>query len=341
MRSFIAKTALFFTPLYILFAIYVATDVFKVIYHYNPYCTDYYYVLVNRAYGSTMTYINQNPKYHYDSFIWGNSRSLFYEIDTWKKYLPKGSVCMHFDESGGSISGIRNKIAFVDKNMGSIKNALLVIDTDLLSYSDPPNKYYVIEPPVLKGNNLIDIIDFQVQHFKTFLNPTFLMALTDYNLFKIFRPYMAQYIIFDDHSLYIPQYNEYQKTTVEDRISKGNYYNAERMKLFEGFQKPGTYSTEIIGDKELSCFKDIKAIFDKHKTSYKVVISPLYDQIKLNRKTYSILCSIFGKDHVYDFSGPNKWNKDYHNYYENSHYRPIVSAEIMDIIYRTKKITEK
>ena len=330
MKHFLVKITTFCLPLFILAIIYIITDVFKVIYHYDPYYTDSDYIGVNMAYGSTVTYINQNPKYHYDSFIFGNSRSQFYEIDTWKKYLPKESVCMHFDESGGSISGVRDKVAFIDKNGGCLNNALLVFDPLLLSRLEQKNGYLGITPPVLKNNR--NVINFHVQHFKAFLTPKFLVALADYNMFGIFRPYM-KYLIKDGHSTYIPKYNERQQTLAENKISKGIYYDAAHMKDFEGRQKPGTYSPEELDIEEIECLREIKDLFDKHKTSYKIVISPMYDQIKLNRSVYNTLCSIFGKDHIYDFSGVNKWNKDYHNYYEHSHYRPIVSAEIMDIIY--------
>lgn len=192
MKNFLVKITLFCLPFFILVIIYVTTDVFKVIYHYAPFYTDSDYIGVNRAYGSTMTYINQNPKYHYDSFIFGNSRSFFYEIDTWKKYLPKKSVCMHFDESGGSISGVRDKISFIDKNSGHLKNVLLVIDHDLLSRLEQKDGYLFISPPILKNNK--NIIDFHLQHFFAFINPKFLVALADYNLFGIIRPYMKSFI---------------------------------------------------------------------------------------------------------------------------------------------------
>ena len=340
MKRFLIKISAFFLPVVILVIIYIATDVFKVIHHYDPYFDPYpYYIGVNRAYGSTMTYINQNPKYHYDSFIFGNSRSSIYEIDTWKKYLPKGSRCMHFDEYGGSISGVRDKIVFIDKNGEHIKNALLVIDYGLLGHIDQEDAGYLfMAPPVLKNNT--NLFVFHTKHFMSFINPTFLTALADYKMFGIYRTYMENYINNGQSTTYISKYNEFQKTRIEKEIKEGVYYDEEHLKIFEGVQKPGTYSNEKIGEKELAYFKDVKDIFDRHKTSYKIVISPLYDQIKLNPQTYKILCSIFGKENIYDFSGPNKWNKDYHNYYESSHYRPIVSAEIMDIIYRTKQNSE-
>lgn len=330
MIKFLKYILLFSLPLFILLPIYIATDVFKVIYHYDPYYDGAYYIGTNRAYGSTMTYINQNPKYQYDSFIFGNSRSLFWEIDTWKKYLPKGSKCMHFDESVGSISGIHDKVLFIDKNGGHIRNALFVIDHDLLSRLEQSG-YLFVSPPILKGYS--NYLSFHMQHLGAFLNPKFLVALADYNIFGKFRPYM-KYLISDGRSTYVAEYNEFQKTLTEKKIEEGTYYDAIHLKVFEDKQKPGLFSTEKLNNREISCLREMKNVLDKQHTSYKIVISPLYDQIKLNKHTLSLLCEIFGKENVYDFSGVNKWNKDYHNYYEQSHYRPIVSAEIMSIIYK-------
>ncbi len=59
----------------------------------------------------------------------------------------------------------------------------------------------------------------------------------------------------------------------------------------------------------------------------------MYDQIPLEKEQLNLLYDIFGKENVYDFSGKNEFTESVFNYYENSHYRPHVAAEIMDIIY--------
>ena len=333
MKNFLFKIFAFCIPLIAVVVAYVATDVFKVIYHYDPFYVDSYPVNLNRAYGSTMTYINQNPKYHYNSFIFGNSRSLFYEIDTWKKYLPEGSSCMHFDESFGSISGLYEKVSFIDRQGGDLDNALLVLDPALLSSLEINEGYLFIAPPILKNNE--NWVSFHFQNFMAFLNPKFLFALVDYKMFGKFRPYM-HLLLNDNRSTYIPEYNEFQKTYAEDAISNGTYYDEARLKFFYDVQHPEANSPELLTLEGIKYLRSIKGIFDKHNTSYKIVISPIYDQIKLKRDTYYTLCDIFEEKNIYDFSGVNKWNKDYHNYYEASHYRPNVSAEIMDIIYSTE-----
>ncbi len=330
MRKFIRNILLFVSPIFLLLVAYIYTDVFRVIHHYDPFYDDTNFVWSNRSYGSVMTYINQQPKYHYDSFIFGNSRSLYYEVDEWKKHLPAGSSCIHMDESVGSVSGVRDKIRYIDKSGGELKNALLVIDWQLLNLTECPESHITITPPILKDND--NLLMFHLKHFLAFLNPQFLLAVTDYSLFRTFRPYMSSMIL-DRIIPYDTKYNEFSYPMLEESIQKGTYYDDELVRYFSRKQWPGTYSHEQLSEQSIVYLKEIKEIFDKHQTSYKIVISPLYDQRKLRRETYRTLCGIFGKDHIYDFSGVNAWTSDYHNYYEPSHYRPKVSAEIMNRIY--------
>ena len=79
--------------------------------------------------------------------------------------------------------------------------------------------------------------------------------------------------------------------------------------------------------------QEIFDIFTKHKTNYKVIINPLYDQVKFNNQDLNYLIQLFGKDKVFDFSGVNKFTNDYKNYYETEHYRPTVANEVMKEIY--------
>ena len=81
---------------------------------------------------------------------------------------------------------------------------------------------------------------------------------------------------------------------------------------------------------------EISRLLHLHHTQYKVVISPLYDQIKFNPSDLQVLQEIFGRQNVYDFSGSNAITSDYHNYYEESHFRPVIAQRLMDSIYFNK-----
>ena len=93
-------------------------------------------------------------------------------------------------------------------------------------------------------------------------------------------------------------------------------------------------SPVTIGVEQLRLLKSIKAVFEKDKTNYEIVISPVYDQQRLNTKDLNQLQEIFGKEYVHDFSGKNSITDNVYNYYETSHYLPSVADTIMKIIYK-------
>ena len=192
MRRFLITILFFSLPVVILVSSYFFTDVFKVIYHYDPYYDVNYPIGLNRSYGSTETFLNQNKKYHYNSFIFGNSRSLFYEVESWNKYLPKGSICFHFDASGGSIKDIYDKIKYLDEHGCDMRNALIVFDRELLACTTDIDGYLFAEPPKLNGYK--NIIDFHVRHLTAYLKPQFLLSVLDYSLNHDFKPYMKDFI---------------------------------------------------------------------------------------------------------------------------------------------------
>ena len=82
-------------------------------------------------------------------------------------------------------------------------------------------------------------------------------------------------------------------------------------------------------------FAEMAGIFKRQHTRLKVVIAPFFDQIRINPADLQCLQDLFGKENVYDFSGPNKWNSDYHNY------RPHVATEILNLIYSDSSETSE
>jgi hypothetical protein len=46
-------------------------------------------IVPNRDYVSTETFIRNNPHYHYNSFIFGSSRTMAFKPARWKKYLTQ------------------------------------------------------------------------------------------------------------------------------------------------------------------------------------------------------------------------------------------------------------
>jgi hypothetical protein len=333
MKKFLKKTIVFLLigllPVFPLLAIYFICDPFKVIYTYPSYYISGApeYIELNRDYVSTETFIQKYPTYKYNSFIFGNSRSFFYETADWKKHISEGR-CFHFNASRETIYGIYKKIAFLDKNNIQIKNALIILDYGLLSVITNSKGHLYIKHPVLSG----DFFSFHMEFIKAFLNPSFLIKYLPLKFFNIVSS-SFKYYTWDYDSIT----NEFKWTYLEKEILKNpNKYYLSKINLFYKRVPLQQYSPIIIKDEQISMLSEILKIFKKNNTNYKIIISPLYNQIKLNSADLSTLKLIFGNEHVFDFSGINSITNNMYNYYETSHYRPQVSREILNEIYKNE-----
>jgi hypothetical protein len=333
-RKFIAKAFLFSSPAIILALAYLIIDPFKVVHHYSSFYKSGMpsYGLINRDYASTTTFENNSPHISYNSFIFGNSRSLFYEVDDWKTHLSASAVCFHFDASMEGLYGIHRKVRYLDRRNVNLDNVLLVLDREILSQPRPGSGHLSIISPRLVDNE--NFMEFHLTFLKAFFNIRFLTAFIDFKLSGQIKQYMENERLLDDKPIdYDVKTNEMRFSSFEKDIREGRYYDPHRMSIF--FKREGklTFSDAVIQEKQKQLLTEIRETFQGHHTKYRIIISPLYDQKKLNRDDLEYLKRLFGPDCVFDFSGINDMTRDYRNYYEFSHYRPLIAKKIMTLIY--------
>ena len=333
--KFLFKISLITFPFICLFLIYIFLDPFKVIRNYETFYQSGYpsYVTLDVDYVSTQTFINNNPKYNYNAFIFGNSRSRFFEIDTWKKYIHTDN-CFHFDASDETLLGISRKLKFLNKNHVPINHALIILDYSTLIQTDEKKGHLFINHPALSEQNLFL---FQLEFFKSFLAPDFLRAYLDFKFNNKVKDYMKNDFLLNDAPIdYNNKYNEMRFSNFEEIIKRNpsEFYNKNKMKVFYSRDTIQKYSPEVIKNLQLIMLNEMSEIFKLNKTNFKIIINPLYDQLKLNLKDIETLNNVFGRENVFDFSGINEITKDFQNYYDNSHFRPHVADSIMINIYQ-------
>ncbi|MGZ4034013.1 MAG: hypothetical protein ACXVPU_04625 [Bacteroidia bacterium] len=335
-RTFFLKLLIFSTPFLIILATYIYLDPFKVIFKYDSYFKSGKpsYVSLDIDYVSTQNFINKYPKYKFDSFIFGNSRSRFYEINEWKKYISSDR-CYHFDASAETLFGIDKKVEYLNNNNINIKNALIVWDVSALRETSNSKGHLYIKHPILTNESSMSF-HFQFEFFKMFMYPKFLMAYSDFMITKKFKPYMKDGLLLDDKPFdYDSVSNEMSFSTYEKMISKNkeDFYIPRARYFYKRDTSIQKISEAVIQKEQIEMLNYIKSTFDKDKTNYQIVINPLYDQLKLNPKDLEVLQTIFGKDKVHDYSGINEITNNIYNYYETSHYRPHTATKIMQEIY--------
>jgi hypothetical protein len=333
MRKILLKKLLASLPIFIIIAIYVYNDPFKVLYHYDSYFPKdgIQYVLLDKDFVSTETFINNYDRYQYDSYIFGNSRSMRYRIQDWEKHI-NSTKCFHFDASGESLIGIEKKIEFLHKRGVHIANAMFIFDDDILKQTTNDEGHIFIMDPKTSGKTPLQ---FQLVFLKAFLSPDFLMAYIRFIYTD--KPHMKpnEWEVFDfEHKQYDRVTNELVDKGWDDAIkSNQDSFYLSRMKIFYKRSDTEKHAERVIGDEQKISLLKIKEIVMADHTNYKIVISPLYNQMKFDTTDLHFLISTFGKDNVYDLSGKNAITDSIYNYYEQSHYRPTVAKRIMDSIY--------
>lgn len=340
MKKFLVKLLNFsligLIPIVISAGLYFYFDPFKVLYDYDAFYENDAKAMIslNQDYVSTTTFIKNNKELKYNSFIFGNSRSIYYEIADWKKHLDSNASCFHFDASGESIYAIDKKIQFIAKQGNSIDNVLLILDHAVLIQDVvDPHHLFNISPALVDNSNYFE---FHKGFFKAFLSPKFIYAVLDFKISNEVKNYMKNDFLLDDiPRKYNNKTNEIRFSHFENLIAKGEFYSPKRLSVFyERDTIKQSFSKAMIKDSQKEMLSNISSILKKKNTKVKIIINPLYDQLKLNREDLKYLNNLFGSDNVFDFSGINKFTNDYKNYYEKSHYRPHVSREIMNLIYK-------
>ncbi|WEK21206.1 MAG: hypothetical protein P0Y49_08635 [Candidatus Pedobacter colombiensis] len=318
-------------PFLIVFCGYLYFDPFKVINTYNDY--SYPFVIPNRDYVSTEMFIKNYKKYHYNSFIFGSSRTIGYKPSSWKEYLSKDDVPFLFDASKESIYGIYTKLRYLDSVHVNIDNALIIIcrDATFIETGNSSGHLYIKHPVVTRESRF----DFQNEFFKAYVNPKFIFDFYFYKLTGTYRPFMAG-VIENKRIKYDTISNQLIFLDREIEINNNpKHYYLDKKDVFYTRSGEKTDSVNRIKNVHTLMLNEIAMILKKHKTNYKIILSPLYEQIKFSPVDKRILTKIFGTN-LYDFSGKNQFTESKTNYYENSHYRPIVGDSILKLIYQKK-----
>jgi hypothetical protein len=339
MKVLIKKSLITFSPFLIFLVFIFYWDPFKIYWDYDNYYQNNR-IGSNREYICLQLFKKKMKTTELNSFIIGSSRSQVFNASIWKNLLgdQKDEVRpFHFDASGLGLFRARNIIKYIDKKVKKIDHVLLLVDNEFLSELNYPEGLLYIEPPEIAGQS---IFHYQLTFIKACFDPYFLYYNLVYNTTNRYSENMFKYI---DRIEYPYQSNNetadlYYSANTAIKIDSINYYKKmfERKAFYE--RSPTEIVSEVImKDYNRKLINEIADIFKKHQTKVKVIVSPLYTQIKINPADLQFLIDTFGEQNVTDFSGINDITNNIANYYESYHYKYYVATEIMQRVYQPKK----
>lgn len=317
--------------------LYLWIDPFKAVWHYDSYYPHHVCGTprINTGMIAVENFNNRFDSVGYNSFVLGNSRAFYYRLEHWRKYLPEDAVPYHLEAADESLVAVERKLAYIDRRGAQIHDVMIVLDRRLLEQSEAvPSPHFML--PVRIGDP-VNAARFHIRSFAAFMDPSVMVATIDFSRRGVTKEYMHEghskvHFVSHEH-YYDPVGNEYDYFVYEQQIADGVYYDERRMDLFKDAQFPDSITPPLVGEKQYKMLRSISEILNRHNSRVRIIISPGYDQIRLNPADVAILKEVFGEENVYDFSPPNKWNADYHNFFEHIHYRYHVADQIMDSIY--------
>lgn len=335
MKLFLKKILIFSIPLWVLAFIYFLTDPFQVIWR-NPikaYGKYEQFTGPSRDYIGNYLIRKHGRQHGINSFIFGNSRSIFYEVKSWKKHLPQDAVCFHYDASGESLYGIERKIHYLDVIGLPLRDVIVTLDYSTLAQTFPRQGFlFAMAPPTELYSNFIG---FHATYLGAFFKPRFLVAWGDYLLSSQIKKYMKKWKLIQTRTFAFDEIsNEIRYENAEQEIRAKTFYTAGKLKEFQGIQHQDSMDAPVIRTAQKKLLQAMQLVFLRNRTNVKIIIHPLFNQVRLHPSDVKELKALFGSEHVYDYSGKNFWTMNYLNYYEPSHYRPHVADSILALIYQ-------
>ena len=329
MHRFLKRILLFvLMPLLLLAGLYFLTDPYKTL---KPFSLDYFDD-ANRDYMSSELFLMNYRTYKYDSYVFGSSRGCGINTYHWAKYLPEGSKQFLFQAWGETITGIDQKISFLDEQGYEINNALILIDI--------PGSFAKKQEPT----EAISIKDPNISHrpkwlFQSILFYDFVQKPSQW--FKALRGLISpepSSIEFDTITNDWDAENKFRVLSappVKDSL-RGMSANA-RLAFLKSIESIDTVveSEPLINESTIKSLSHIKEVFVNKHTKYKIIVTPgyCYSFPQISSVDVSTLKFIFGPENVYDYSGENEWTLDYNNFVDPNHFGLFVGWHIIEDIY--------
>lgn len=308
--------SIFGIPMLLLLGLYLWTDPFRTLHAFDINDVN----TVNREYVSTELYLRNKDTYHYNSFVFGSSQVSGLNTYTWKMYLTENASTFMFQEFGGNITGVRQKIEWLDNKGAELQNVLIFLDMPAF-FSTEQNGHDAIgmKHYVLSGEP--EWLYHTYEYYNFIQRPS---SWVDYAKQKIgdVQKVLATDSVTND--FFITNRFEFRELPPQDSL-KGCTEQTRRNFFLRHSNVSETdvkMAPAVINESFIPALQSIKSVFDRQHTRFYIIITPTYRYTNpyINTKDLETLQSIFGKEKVYDFSSRKEYTSDYNDYWDPVHF---------------------
>ena len=329
-KKFLLLTLMATLPLIILVALYSYLDPFHVVHPITKNAAGCDSVISgnNAGFRAVETYLTHNKDLHFDSFIFGSSMSQNYKANYWKPYIDENASILHFDASGETLEGIINKMNFLNNHGSTIKNALIIIEVEMLGRPTHENDIRYAQHPATTG--FIDWFHFHTMYFNAFRNMK--------QAKKAFANIPLEDEVIDpiEAAFRIDSINEVFYPIIDSLIihDPNKFFTPKRMAKRKHAHLPAP-NDPFIDEKVEKQLRTIKSILDKNKSTYIILVPPCNIKPKLKWEDEWLMKSIFGEDKVHNFSDAKEYvGNEYFYYDEPSHLISAKCKVLLDSAYK-------
>ncbi len=316
MKKFLKRVVLFFgLPSFLLVGTYILTDPFETLRPFTVFNSS-----PNREFQS-FELLKRNKNINYNSFIFGSSRCCELNTYQWNSYLPDSSKQFLFQSWAETLTGITQKIDYLEKKHYKIKNVLMLIDIpSSFDKTQESTKIISIKHYVLSKKTKL--------HYHTHMFFGYLKPSKIYQSINSYFSHKNNTIKFDTISNDWKLNNKFvkDKPLADSTLNKDKFINFSQK-----------ISQPLINKDFEKQLHYIKNVFDRNKTNYKIVLTPAFTKIKVNEKDLITLQKIFGEKNVYDYTGDNSMTRDKYNFFDINHLASNLGWEIIEDIYQKKR----
>jgi len=269
--------------------------------------------------------------YKYNSFVFGSSRSISLSACYLQKKIAN-SKFFHYANWNESIGGVERKLILLDSLGYKIDNAVIYIDNDYTFAND----YYTLAEEHYRLTHEAKS-KYLAKHYKSYIIHFSLDKL------KILAGLRPSGKVFPNWESDLTT-NDPNQICNDSTVSVYGKINQSKpfIRMIDSLNNIGflyqrnakqQFAKNQIFEQQKKSLNNIKRIFEKHKTKYYVIITPLYDQQKFSINDYGLLLGYFQKN-LYDFSGINEITNNIYNYPDRKHFQSYVSKSIIDSVIK-------